>query len=406
MFRISGRFQAHRGKLDLIRLFSAAAIAQALALVVGLWLEQKLIETVINPIDTQAASTSPHHTSTQYQSIPSEAGSGKVIDLVESLPQVHSHPTNLILVKVIVFLWICSSQSIVAYLILSRWNAVTTQRRSADADSIARQNHDLVRTRDAVIFGLAKLAESRDPETGLHLERIAIYAVRLANAMRRDPRFTDRISAAFVKNIEISSALHDIGKVGVEDAILLKPSRLTAEERAKIELHTTIGGDCIQQIENRLGASNFLEMAREIAVCHHERWDGAGYPMGLSREEIPLAARIISIADVYDALSVRRVYKPAYSHEKCVEIIQAGAGSQFDPAIVEIFLQIESDFQRCAEELSDQLPHPVKLNPTNRIRMSPDQERLLSQIDVSEQFCSVDTFVTCASNHEVESVQS
>ena len=130
---------------------------------------------------------------------------------------------------------------------------------------------DLLRTRDAVIFGLARLAESRDPETGDHLERVALYATRLASALRRDPRYRGQLTSSFVKLIGISSALHDIGKVGVEDSILLKPGELEEAERRMMQLHAEIGGKCVCEIESRLGRSNFLQMAREIAFCHHER---------------------------------------------------------------------------------------------------------------------------------------
>ncbi len=190
---------------------------------------------------------------------------------------------------------------------------------------------DLLRTRDAVIFGLAKLAESRDPDTGNHLERIAVYSTRLATVLRRNPRYRRHLTPAFVKLIGISSALHDIGKVGIEDSILLKPGQFEEQERLVMHMHAAIGGKCIREIESRLGRSNFLQMAREIAFCHHERWDGRGYPDGLAGEEIPLAARIVAVADVYDALATKRVYKAAFPHGKCVEMIRAEAGKQFDP---------------------------------------------------------------------------
>ena len=129
--------------------------------------------------------------------------------------------------------------------------------------------------------------------------------------------------------IGISSALHDIGKVALEDSVLLKPGELTSSERFKMQLHVEVGAESIREIERRLGTSNFLEMAREIANSHHERWDGAGYPTGLAGENIPLAARIVAIADVYDALSARRVYKEPFPHSECVEIIRREAGRQF-----------------------------------------------------------------------------
>jgi putative two-component system response regulator len=207
--------------------------------------------------------------------------------------------------------------------------------------------------RDAVIFGLAKLAESRDPDTGMHLERISLYSTRLARAARKHPRFRNQITPSFVQTIGISSALHDIGKVGVQDAILLKPGPLTSMERARITDHARIGGECIYQIQRRIGDSSFLKMAHDIAMHHHERWDGTGYPTGLVGEAIPLSARIVAIADVYDALSVKRVYKEALPHGICVERITATTGQQFDPDLVEIFLSVEAEFKEIAERFRD-----------------------------------------------------
>jgi HD-GYP domain-containing protein (c-di-GMP phosphodiesterase class II) len=204
-----------------------------------------------------------------------------------------------------------------------------------------------------MIFGLAKLTESRDPDTGNHLERIARYSTRLAEALRRRPGYAERISPAFVRLIGISSALHDIGKVGISDSILLKPGTLDPEERSAMERHAVIGGQCLREIELKLGSSNYLEMAREIAFHHHERWDGKGYPDGLQGKEIPLAARIVAIADVYDALSTRRVYKEAFPHQECVEIISEQAGGQFDPALVEVFLRIQEEYEEIALRYAD-----------------------------------------------------
>ena len=228
---------------------------------------------------------------------------------------------------------------------------IESQRADADAKSL-RHIQSLVRTRDAVIFGLAKLADSRDPETGDHLERIAIYSSTLASAVRSHPKYADVVTSNFVRLISISSALHDIGKVGIEDSILLKPGPLTPEERKRMQVHTLIAGECLCQIEHRLGRSNFLQMAREIALAHHERWDGTGYPNGIAGDGIPLAARIVSIADVYDALSSRRVYKDPMPHGQCVDIIREGAGTQFDPQLVEIWLKISDQYRDLAQRYS------------------------------------------------------
>lgn len=253
----------------------------------------------------------------------------------------------------ILFVWIASLQmfSLILYVLSDG-----KKQSALELDFKYQQsqlNGELVRTRDAVIFGLAKLAESRDTDTGYHLERISAYSTRLAQAMRRDPRFRTQISAQFIRDIGVCSALHDIGKVGVEDSILLKPGSLTPVERRRMQEHARIGAECISQIESRLGQANFLETAREIALLHHEKWDGSGYPQGLSGNSIPLSARVVALADVYDALSVERCYKQPIAHEKCVEIIRGEAGKHFDPGIVDIFLQIQSEFERIRDTYAE-----------------------------------------------------
>jgi putative two-component system response regulator len=226
----------------------------------------------------------------------------------------------------------------------------TRQRTEPDMEAL-RQTQALLRTQETVIFALAKLSDSRDPDTGDHLERISYYSSTLAAALRQHPDFRDVVTPSLVRLIGISSALHDIGKVGVEDSILKKPGSLTTAERSRMQLHTRVGEDCLKEIERRLGTSNFLQMAREIASAHHERWDGTGYPLGLAGEQIPVAARIVALADVYDALSSKRVYKDALPHEKCVELILQEAGKHFDPRLAEVFAQIEPSFRVISRHL-------------------------------------------------------
>lgn len=157
--------------------------------------------------------------------------------------------------------------------------------------------------------------------------------------------------------------MHDIGKVGIEDRILLKPGPLTAGERTRIQEHSGIGGECLREIEQRLGSSNFLQMAREIAFAHHERWDGTGYPNGLKGEAIPLAARIVAVVDVYDALSSRRVYKGPRKHEECVSIIRQAAGTQFDPDLVAVWLKLEGRFREIARRYANDEPSKPRAEP-------------------------------------------
>ncbi len=210
---------------------------------------------------------------------------------------------------------------------------------------VRRRSESLIKTRDAVIFGLAKLAESRDDDTGEHLERIRTYVEILARQLGKSHRDIDDEA---IRMLGLTSSLHDIGKVGVPDAVLLKPGRLSPKEREIIETHTTIGGDCLLAIKQRLGDDDFLEIACEIAFSHHERWDGDGYPFRLSGEQIPLPGRIAALADVYDALTSKRVYKDAMSHEKARRIILDGASKHFDPQIVEAFVACEAEFQAVA----------------------------------------------------------
>jgi putative two-component system response regulator len=205
---------------------------------------------------------------------------------------------------------------------------------------------EIMLTRDTAIFGMAKLAESRDPETGAHLERIRNYTRTLAAELGRNPKYADVIDDEFVIMIYQSSPLHDIGKVGIEDSVLLKPGKLEPEEFEVMKRHAQIGGDALAATQRwDMTEQNFLSMGREIAYYHHERWDGKGYPKGLKGKEIPLAARIMALADVYDALVNKRVYKEPMSQGEARQIIQEGSGKQFDPDIVEAFVRVEHKFR-------------------------------------------------------------
>lgn len=256
---------------------------------------------------------------------------------------------------VIAWIWTSALLIVVVYLIVTRvYDELSKNRLQVEADAL-RRIQSLVRTRDAVIFALARLGESRDEVTGRHVERVSFYASRLATAASHLPKFRETITPEFVRLIAISSVLHDIGKVGIEDSILFKPGRLTDAERARMQQHATIGGGHLGDIEQRLGCSNVIRMAREIAEHHHERWDGAGYPSGLAGEEIPLAARIVGIADVYEALTSIRDYKPPYPHQRCVEMIRSKAGKHFDPDLVAAFLKVEGSFRRIACQYGEQV---------------------------------------------------
>ena len=265
---------------------------------------------------------------------------------------------SLLGIDAITFAWTNGLLGMVVYLVVTRVHDEIARRGDKPAVEALRRTNDLLRTQDAVIFGLAKLADSRDSETGGHLERIALYSSALATALRRRGTYRDVVTPTFVECLTTGSALHDIGKVGIEDAILRKPGPLTTEERRRMQEHTRIGEECLREIERRLGSSNFLRTAREIAAAHHERWDGGGYPAGLKENEIPLAARIIAIADAYDALATKRVYKEAVPHAECVEIIRRDAGRHFDPLLVEAFLEIAPLYENIARRIAGETLPP------------------------------------------------
>lgn len=229
------------------------------------------------------------------------------------------------------------------------------ERRLAEAMlEVERQNDRRIearlQSRSAVILGLAKLAESRDDETGRHLERVRAYVRLIAEAL--EPR-VEEIDRDFIETVVETSSLHDIGKVGIPDAVLLKPGRLNDEERERVQRHTTIGGDTLLALKRKWGEDPFLVTACEIAFAHHEWYDGSGYPFGLAGDLIPLSARIVAVADVYDALTCERVYKRAMSHAEARDAILDRRGAQFDPMVVDAFLEQEDAIRGVLElELS------------------------------------------------------
>ncbi len=235
-----------------------------------------------------------------------------------------------------------------------------TERLKAEREK-AKLEAQLQEARAATILGLAKLAEYRDEGTGTHLERIREYARIIAEEMSQHPNYQDYISQEYIDDIFRSSILHDIGKVGVPDAILLKPGRLTAKEFEIIKRHTVLGGDALNDIDSKIEGKSFLTLGKEIAYYHHERWDGTGYPKGLRDENIPLSARFVALADVYDALTSKRFYKEAYTHEKARDIIIELKATHFDPDVVDAFLAREDEFKRICTELHEPdkgLPEP------------------------------------------------
>lgn len=212
-------------------------------------------------------------------------------------------------------------------------------------DQVERQVKEIVELQMGMIFGLAKLAEARDSDTGRHLERIQILCRRFSEELRKNPRFADQIDDQFCDMIFHASPLHDIGKVAIEDCILLKPGKLTAEEFEKMKLHTIIGASTLEEVQNRFPNNDFLNMGIQIARWHHEKWNGSGYPDGLNGEMIPLCARIMAIVDVYDAVRSKRVYKDPIPHEEACKIILRERGTHFDPAIIDVFVQLQNELE-------------------------------------------------------------
>jgi putative two-component system response regulator len=199
-------------------------------------------------------------------------------------------------------------------------------------------------SRNVTIFALAKLADSRDAETGKHLERIREYSRVLAQHLSRQEKYRDLVDGEYVESIYLTSPLHDIGKVGIPDAILRKPGKFQKSEYETMKQHAALGAETLASALEQYPEAKFLEMARDVALTHHERYDGTGYPSGLKGEQIPLCGRIVALADVYDALTSKRIYKPAYKHEVARSVIQQERGRHFDPDIVDAFLENEAMF--------------------------------------------------------------
>jgi putative two-component system response regulator len=209
-------------------------------------------------------------------------------------------------------------------------------------------------TQSVAIQALAHLAEIRDPETGAHIQRTQAYVEILARELQHHPRFADTINDRYIRLVTRSAPLHDIGKVGIPDHVLMKPARFNPQEWTVMQTHAFLGANAISNAEQDIGQPiEFLELAKEIAHWHHERWDGTGYPDGLKGEQIPLSARLMAIADVFDALISKRVYKQDMSVEKAREIILEGRGNHFDPDIVDAFIEHFEKFTATAEMIQD-----------------------------------------------------
>jgi putative two-component system response regulator len=219
---------------------------------------------------------------------------------------------------------------------------------------VVRRTREVGMIQDVTMVALGSLAETRDNETGNHIRRTQNYIKIIAERLRDHPRFAGQLTDSTIELLYKSAPLHDIGKVGIPDSILKKPAKLEPEEFEIMKRHTILGRDAIIAAERCLDSpTSFLALAREIAWSHHEKWDGTGYPRGLSGDDIPLPGRLMAIPDVYDALISQRVYKKAFTHEAAVEIIEKGSGIQFDPDITGAFLDISDRFKEIARNLRD-----------------------------------------------------
>lgn len=245
--------------------------------------------------------------------------------------------------------FIIGASSLLTVFLVGRYENSLAEANSSLERQVEERTQSLVNTRNAVIFGLAKLAESRDKDTGTHLERIRSYVTVLATELAFN---NPEITSTYVANLAIASSLHDIGKVGIPDSVLLKPGKLTPAEREAMEMHTTLGSECLAAIQEQLGEDDFLQLAKEIAASHHEQWNGTGYPNKLQRKAIPLSARIVALADVYDALTTKRPYKQPISHAEAREWIVTRYGTHFDPEVVEAFVAKEAEFARISGQQS------------------------------------------------------
>ena len=237
---------------------------------------------------------------------------------------------------------------------------------------VQRRTQEVMAIQDVTIQAMASLAETRDNETGNHIRRTQHYVRLLAELLLDHPRFKHFLNEETIRQLFKSAPLHDIGKIGIPDHILLKPGRFTPQEFEIMKTHTTLGRDAIQRAEDQLGISvGFLRIAKEIAYSHQEKWDGSGYPEGLAADDIPVSARLMAVADVYDALISRRVYKSGMPHEQAVEIILQGRGSHFDPDVCDAFLSNAGQFRTIAERYADSDQDMARRAAIERIAQQP-----------------------------------
>lgn len=234
------------------------------------------------------------------------------------------------------------TEEVIAYTIMEKDLTQHVELEKALKESL----ENVKKTQSTAVLGLARFTENRENKDGKHIDRIQEYTKIFAAALKGDSHYQDYVDEEYIENLCLSSSLYDLGNAGLKDGLLLKSGTLQEEEYRQVQRHTIFGGDALTNLDEKLEQRSFLSMGKEIAYSHHEHWDGSGYPGGQKGEDIPLSARIIAIVDVYDALTSKRPYKEAWSHEKAVEYIASRRGSQFDPRLVDVFLQQEQVFER------------------------------------------------------------
>ncbi|OGP75016.1 MAG: hypothetical protein A2V86_05545 [Deltaproteobacteria bacterium RBG_16_49_23] len=245
------------------------------------------------------------------------------------------------------------SPVVILLVLVSNFSILTFFRFWREEQRVKERTREIAMVQEATIESMSSLTETRDPDTGEHIKRTQNYIRLLAEYLKDHPEFGAFLDDETIDLLWKSAPLHDIGKVGVADRILLKPGKLTDQEFEEMKQHTVYGRDTILAAERKLGKISFLRVAREIAYTHHERWDGSGYPEGLRGEEIPVPGRLMALVDTYDAITSKRIYKSQLPHEKAVEIIIEARGTQFDPAVVDAFVEVKNDFRQIALTYAD-----------------------------------------------------
>ncbi|WP_319525920.1 CHASE2 domain-containing protein [uncultured Desulfosarcina sp.] len=238
-------------------------------------------------------------------------------------------------------------------ILVANFTAVNLLRFWKEENKARLSIRNLSRAQEAIIKSMASMTETRDSDTGGHIQRTREYVRLLANELKKDPQYGALLTDDLLNSLYRSAPLHDIGKVGISDRILLKQGGLTEEEFEEMKRHTIIGRNIIAATNRKLGNQSFLKIAHELVYTHHEKWDGTGYPQGLKEDQIPLSGRLMALADAYDALISKRVYKPAFAHEKAVAAIRSQSGKSFDPKIVDVFSRLADDFKKISQKYTD-----------------------------------------------------